>query len=138
MKPFLFLCVLCVLSRSNSPAADARVITEGGTNILAVGIDSRDFDVIRFYFAGGRTVEFSADELRHNGRAVAKQPPAAVQLERDALLAALAAQTNVGLTDVTMVVSNLARLKLLEENAEKNEREKEKEKVVKALNKTLK
>lgn len=124
MRPLLLLLSCYLLPIAHCLAADARVITENGTNILAVGIDSRDFEVVRFYYANGRTVEFRPTDILHEGRSVAKNPPPAVQAERDALLAALSARTNVGAADVTMVVSNLARLKLLEENADKVEREK--------------
>jgi len=49
-------------------AADARIITEGTTNILAIGIDARDFDVIRFYLRGSNVMEFRQDEVLHRAR----------------------------------------------------------------------
>ena len=96
-------------------AADARVITEGGTNILAIGIDSRDYDVIRFYLRGNRVVELTADDIVHLDRKVLGSPINAGKLaERDAIMAALAAQTNFGAGGLQTAVSNLVRLKVIE------------------------
>jgi hypothetical protein len=70
MKILPLLCVLCVLSRLNSSAAEGRVISDNGTNILAIGIDSRDFDVIRFYLRGTNTLEIRTDDLLQKDRSM--------------------------------------------------------------------
>jgi hypothetical protein len=77
MKSLIPLCVLCVLSRLiPSALAQDRVITENGTNILAIGIDSGDFDIIRFYSRGTNRFEIRINDLIQMDRSVL---PAAVR-----------------------------------------------------------
>jgi hypothetical protein len=117
----LFCSALCVPRSAFS--ADGRVITENGTNILCLGIDQpRSYTVVRFYLAGTNVVELRADDIVHGGRKVFDKETSA---ERDALLTALRAQTNVTPANTTQVVSNLVRLQLLED-AEDNDRKKPK------------
>jgi hypothetical protein len=66
----LILCSLCLLLFRSARAADARVITEGTTNVLAIGIDQRDFDVIRFYLRGTNTLEIRAEDLLQKDRSM--------------------------------------------------------------------
>ena len=95
--------------------ADARVITENGTNILAIGIDTRDYDVIRFYLRGSNVIEFRADDIIHLDRKVLGAPISQARIaERDAILAAIVSQTNFSGAQAIMVISNLARLKVIE------------------------
>lgn len=97
------------------PAADARTITEGTNNILAIGIDNRDYDIIRFYLRGTNVVEIRADQLLHRDQALVSAPISPVKsAERDALLAALAAHTNWSGAGAQVAVSNLVRLKVIE------------------------
>jgi hypothetical protein len=75
MKTILLLFVISSFVIRHSLAADARVITEGGTNILAIGIDSRDYDVVRFYFRGAdgkvtNQFEIRPDDLIQRDRSV--------------------------------------------------------------------
>lgn len=58
------LCSLCLLLFNGSVhAADGRTITEGTNVVLAIGIDSRDFDIVRFYLRGNAVLELRADDL---------------------------------------------------------------------------
>lgn len=68
----ILLCSLCFLlfNLAASHAAEARVITENGTNILAVGIDNRDFEFIRFYLKGTNVLELKPDDLVQKDRSV--------------------------------------------------------------------
>lgn len=97
-------------------AADSRVITENGTNILAVGIDSRDFTVVRFYLTGTNIMELRADSLRVGGSPVRREVALKLEAERDAILAAIKANTNVGPGNVSFVISNMVRLQIIEAN----------------------
>ena len=97
-------------------AADARVITEGTTNILAIGIDSRDFDVIRFYLKGTNTLELRATQVWLKDQPVnTPKPDAKTALEREAILTALSLSTNVTVLNSPTVLSNLVRLRLIED-----------------------
>ena len=95
MKTLLLLLSAFLLQFSTGFAADARVITENGTNILAVGIDQRDFEVVRFYLKGTNTIEFRAEDIVHKGRAVFTKD-STNDVERAALRAAIKASVNNG------------------------------------------
>jgi hypothetical protein len=97
-------------------AADSRVITENGTNILAVGIDSRDFTVVRFYLTGTNIMELRPDSLRVGGSPVRREVAPKLEAERDAILAAIKANTNVSPGNVSFVISNMVRLQIIEAN----------------------
>ncbi len=117
------LCFLCyLLFNSASWAAEphlvieGKIITENGTNILCIGTDRPDYDVVRFYLRKtNAAVELRADDILHTDRKVFGPPlPPALNTERDAILTALRARTNVP-PDTQLVVSNLLRLQLLDE-----------------------
>ena len=112
------VCVLTVaLLHPRAPAADGRVITEGTTNILAIGIDSRDFDTIRFYLRGSNTLELRAEDLLHKARLVLPPPPSPAQVaERDALVSRMSSFTNdITALNAPTILSNLVRLRQLED-----------------------
>ena len=96
-----------------------RIITEDGTNILAIGIDNRDFYVVRFYFQGTNQFEIRADQILAKDRLVLPpKPPPALLAERDALLDSISRSTNaVDFTPLALsgIVSNLTRLRQLDE-----------------------
>jgi hypothetical protein len=113
------LCALCALLfiPLSAPAADARVITENGTNILAIGIDASDFEIVRIYFKGTNQFEIRADQILSKDRTILPPPPPPlIAAERAALLSALSARTNVTVLDSPTILSNLVRLRLLDDN----------------------
>lgn len=115
MKSILLIALCLCASVASLNAADARVITENGTNILAIGIDSRDFSVVRFYLKGTNTLELRADQVLHREQSLKTEVTIEKQPERDGILDALRASTNVNALNLSLVVSNLARLQLLED-----------------------
>ena len=109
---FIILLLCAPLSR----AADARVITEGTTNVLCIGIDSRDFDVIRFYLRGTNTLELRATQVWLKDQPInPPKPDAKTALEREAIMSALSLSTNVSALNTSTVLSNIVRLRLIED-----------------------
>lgn len=101
-----------------SSAQDARTITEGTTNILAIGIDNRDFDVIRFYLRGSNVIEFRADDVLSTRRQTfvfGPPAPPVLSLDRSNILFTLRSSTNVTAGTAANVISNLLRLQLIDE-----------------------
>jgi hypothetical protein len=111
MRTFFFL----LLSAIAGHAADARVITEGATNILAIGIDSRDYSVVRFYMKGTNVLELRATDMLLNDSPIKTEVDKRYVAERTALLDALRASTNINAGNITSTVSNLVRLRLLDD-----------------------
>ena len=44
-------------------AVDSRLIAEGTTNILCIGIDSADFQILRIYLSQTNALEFRSDGI---------------------------------------------------------------------------
>lgn len=111
----LLLLLLLLLTAIHLVAADARTITENGTNILAIGIDSRDYTVVRFYLKGTNTLELRATDMLLNDSTIKTEVDKRLVAERTGLLDALRAGTNVTALNITATVSNLVRLQVLED-----------------------
>ena len=107
--------LLLLLTAVHLVAVDARTITENGTNILAIGIDSRDFSVVRFYLRGTNVLELRATDMLLNDSTIKTEVDKRLIVERTGLLDALRAGTNVTALNITATVSNLVRLQVLEE-----------------------
>ena len=113
MKTIFFLTLLAL----PLVAADGRVITENGTNILAIGIDQRDFEIVRFYLKGTNVLEFRADDLSHRGRDVFTKA-STNDVERSALRSSLKANVNNGNVPpgkTSEVLATLIRLQELDD-----------------------
>ena len=118
MRTFIacFSAVIVLALAIITRAADARVITENGTNILAIGIDSRDYSVVRFYMKGTNVLELRATDMLLNDSVIKTEVDKRLVAERTGLLDALRAGTNVTALNITATVSNLVRLQVLEDS----------------------
>ncbi len=113
--PALYLLSAILYLLPQAKAADGRVITENGTNIFAIGIDSRDFSVVRFYMQGTNVLELRAERMLIKDVAVRTEVDKRLLTERDAIFSALKSNTNVGPGNVALVLSNMVRLQILED-----------------------
>jgi hypothetical protein len=111
MKTLLILLFTVI----NLVAVESRVITENGTNILAIGIDSRDYKVVRFYMEGTNVLELRAEQMLLKDVAIRTEVDKRLVAERAAIYAALRANTNVGPGNISIVLSNLVRVQILED-----------------------
>ena len=118
--------ILLLLTAIHLVAVDARTITENGTNILAIGIDSRDYSVVRFYMKGTNVLELRATDMLLNDSTIKTEVDKRLIVERTGLLDALRAGTNVTALNITATVSNLVRLQVLEDGDAKEKKPKDK------------
>ena len=118
--------LLLLLTACAGLAVDGRVITENGTNILAIGIDSRDYSVVRFYMKGTNVLELRATDMLLNDSTIKTEVDKRLIVERTGLLDALRAGTNVTALNITATVSNLVRLQVLEDGDAKEKKPKDK------------
>lgn len=107
--------IILLLTAVFGLAVDGRVITENGTNILAIGIDTRDYTVVRFYMKGTNVLELRATDMLLNDSAIRTDVDKRLVAERTGLLDALRAGTNVTALNITATVSNLVRIQVLED-----------------------
>lgn len=111
--------ILFISIVSPAKAIDGRTITVGTTNVLAVGIDSQDFDEIWFYLRGNRTLKLRVDDLLHAERPVIRPPLAPNRLlERSNILESLRGLNSAGdftAVNAPMIVSNLVRIFQIDE-----------------------
>ena len=123
MREIILALCLCAFA-ANVRAADARIITENGTNILAIGIDTRDYTVVRFYMKGTNVLELRATDMLLNDSIVKTEVDKKLAAQRAAIVDALAASTNVTPQNITATVSNLVRLQVLEDSDSKDKKPK--------------
>lgn len=107
--------ILLLLTACSGLAVDGRVITENGTNILCIGIDTRDYSVVRFYMKGTNVLELRATDMLLRDSTIRTEVDKRLVAERTGILDVLRASTNVTALNITATVSNLVRLQALED-----------------------